>query len=305
MTLPKQGPYTSLSIRFFLFIGPVALASCATSGAAPQSELTELKAEMRAIREENARLEKRLDRVELHGSIAPPPMAVPSRLALNIPDPGPEAVPSLTVVKLKPRQQAAPKIATGVAIVEPAPEVLDALKSAAVDDPPEEEDKDMGEAFFEQGVNALKTGNVAGGILELQKFAAASPRHPRADNAIYFSGLGLMGLSDFEGVAQMADAGRCGGFERSSFCDVAAREHLAPSDRIADQTTHDLDPAHRSVLGDHPQRRRFRAPARCQLLESDHRQIEVVDMDQLGNAATGDRGEGVAVHPVTAGDDQV
>lgn len=185
----------------FLFMGPIALFSCATPGAAP--ELTELKAEMRAIREENARLEKRLDRVEMYSTagIHTPVASAAPRVALNLPEPAPEAVPALTVVKLKPKQQAAPKISTGVAIVEPAPEVLDALKNA-LPEPADEVDQDVGEAYFEQGVSNLKTGNVSGGILELQKFAAESPRHPRADNAIYFSGLGLMGLNDFDGAAK-------------------------------------------------------------------------------------------------------
>lgn len=155
---------------------------------------------MRALREENARLEKRLDRFELLASVgARPPSGAGG---LNLPEPAPESMPSLTVVKLKPRTQAAPKIATGVAVVEPAPEVLDGIKDP-VDDT--QLDQDVGDALFDQGVAALKTGNVAGGILELQKFAAQSPRHPRADNAIYFSGLGLMGLGDFDGAARAFD----------------------------------------------------------------------------------------------------
>jgi len=189
-------------IRTFLLIGPIALFACATPGAVPRVELTELKAELRALREENARLEKRLDRVELHASVGVRPPGPPSSLALKLPEPTSEAMPSLTVVKLKPRQQAAPKLSTGVQIVEPAPEILEALKSPAAAEPGEDLDPDIGDAFFEQGVAALKTGNVAGGILELQKFAADAPRHPRADNAIYFTGLGLMGLDDFEGAAK-------------------------------------------------------------------------------------------------------
>ncbi len=193
----------------FLVMGPLALIACATPGS--PSELNELKAELRAMREENTRLEKRLDRVEMHASVSPAnlpaPMAMPSptpsRPAVAAPAAS-DAVPSLTVVKLKPKPQAAPKISTGTPIVEPGPEVLEALKNAVTDasDTGSDLDNDVGDAYFEQGVNALKTGNVSGGILELQKFAAESPRHPRADNAIYFTGLGLMGLSDFEGAAR-------------------------------------------------------------------------------------------------------
>lgn len=138
--------------------------------------------------------------MELHGSLGVrPPMAASAPVTL--PEPSPTAMPALTVVKLKPRQQPAPRISTGVPIVEPNAEVLDNLKSAAAE-PAEELDAEIGDAVFNQGVDALKTGNVAGGILELQKFAAESPRHPKADNAIYFTGLGLMGLDDFDGAAR-------------------------------------------------------------------------------------------------------
>jgi tol-pal system protein YbgF len=47
----------------------------------------------------------------------------------------------------------------------------------------------------------MKTGNVSGGIARLQKFAAENPRHPKADNALYYSGVGLMAESDFDGAA--------------------------------------------------------------------------------------------------------
>ncbi len=159
---------------------------------------------MRAIREDNARLEQRLDRIELLGSVGARP-ASSGPVAVDIPQPGPEAVPALTVVKLKPRQQAAPKLSTGVPIVEPAPEFLEALKPSSGSEQAEELDHDIGDALFDQGVAALKTGNVAGGILDLQKFAAEAPKHPRADNALYFSGLGLMGLNDFDGAARAFD----------------------------------------------------------------------------------------------------
>ncbi len=172
------------------------------------SELQELTSEVRALRAENQRLEQRLDRLELHDAVGNSPTTSAGQKAVvpgfTVPEPRPEAVPSLTVVKLKPRAQAAPKLPTGVAIVEPDPVALDNLKKAPAAETAEasEEDKDVGEAEFDHGVASLKTGNVEKGVAELQKFAADSPRHPRADNALYFSGLGLMGLNDFEGAAR-------------------------------------------------------------------------------------------------------
>ena len=37
---------------------------------------------------------------------------------------------------------------------------------------------------------------------QLQKFAAAAPHHAKADNALYFSGVGLMGLNAYEDAAR-------------------------------------------------------------------------------------------------------
>ncbi len=53
------------------------------------------------------------------------------------------------------------------------------------------------DAEYEQAMSALRTGNVELGVAKLQAFAEQNPRHPRADNALYFSGLGQIGLKDF------------------------------------------------------------------------------------------------------------
>lgn len=190
---------------------PLAFAaSCATTpGASATPELDELKAEIRALREDNARLEKRLDRVELHGSLGTRPPAS-GTAPIKLPEPTPsaasgEGMPSLTVVKLKPKKDAAPKIATATPVVEPSSDAVEQLKKAAAApaaDQSADLDPDIGDAFYEQGLAALKTGNVEGGIADLQRFAADSPRHPHADNAIYFVGLGQMGLNDFDGAAR-------------------------------------------------------------------------------------------------------
>lgn len=209
MTLCKSGPYTSTVIHPRTAIVPLALAitACATTGPASNPELTELKAEVRALREENARLEKRLNRIELTSSLGTrPPSSASAPVTLPSPPPAPaDAMPSLTVVKLKPKSAPAPKLATATPIVEPSSDAIEALKRAASSSPSDaspELDTDIGDAFYEQGVAALKTGNVAGGVADLQRFAAEAPKHPHADNAIYFAGLGLMGLNDFEGAAR-------------------------------------------------------------------------------------------------------
>jgi tol-pal system protein YbgF len=112
------------------------------------------------------------------------------------------------VVKLKPRNEPAPPLPTRVAVVEPAsddmemfigsaPEGDGASATADASEPREELDSAVLEAEFDQAVAALRTGNVEGGVTRLQAFAEEHPRHPRADNALYFSGLGQMGLKDF------------------------------------------------------------------------------------------------------------
>ncbi|MFE8597487.1 tetratricopeptide repeat protein [Archangium violaceum] len=209
-------------IRRLFAIAPLcALTACATTGSA-QSELAELKAEVRAMRETQARLEKRLERVELHASVSQ------SRAAAPAPSPAREAsapaaptssssgysTPELAVVKLKPRNEPAPSLPTRVAVVEPtsddmemfispAPDGDDAPATAEVSEPKVDEVAlAVLDAEFEQAVAALRTGNVEGGVTRLQAFAEQNPRHPRADNALYFSGLGQMGLKDHASAAK-------------------------------------------------------------------------------------------------------
>lgn len=164
---------------------------------------------MRALRDENARLEKRLDRIEIHSSFGtrPPPAAgAPVTMPAPAATASSDALPSLTVVKLKPKSAPAPKLQTATPVVEPSSDAVEALKRAAAVPAPADAspdlDTDIADAFYEQGVAALKTGNVAGGIADLQRFAADAPKHPHADNAIYFVGLGLMGQGDFDGAAR-------------------------------------------------------------------------------------------------------
>jgi len=193
-----------------------ALCACATSSAS-NAELLELKAAVRALREDNARLEAKLSRLEQQTVIAAAaPVAkaqAPAQAAAPLTSAGSStgerevSVPSLTVVKLKPKKEAAPKLRTDVDVLEPSPEVLAAMKKIEAEQrgepsEPEEIDAAQGDEIFQKGLDALKTGNVSGAIVELQKFASAAPRHAKADNALYFSGVGMMGLNDFEDAAR-------------------------------------------------------------------------------------------------------
>ncbi|WNG38260.1 tetratricopeptide repeat protein [Archangium violaceum] len=207
-------------IRRLLSIAPLcALTACATAGSARTSELEELKAEVRAMRETQARLEKRLERMELHASVtqaraasAAAPARDASAPSATAPAPAPAfTTPELTVVKLKPRNEPAPPLSTRVAVVEPAPDDMEMFISPAAesgsapadaDEPKEQIDSTVLDALFEQAVAALRTGNVEGGVERLLSFARENPRHPRADNALYFGGLGQMGLKDYATAAK-------------------------------------------------------------------------------------------------------
>ena len=118
----------------------------------------------------------------------------------------PREVPSLTVVKLKPKSEPAPKLSVSVPVVEPDADLVAEILEAPPDGPSRAQtgssaDNPSLEAEFAEGLAALRTGNVSGGIARLQRFAAQNPRHPKADNALYFAGVGLMAQSDFEHAA--------------------------------------------------------------------------------------------------------
>src|SRR5207253_1748849 len=112
-----------------------ALCACATP-TATSAELNELRAAVRALREDNARLEAKINRLDQQKAIAQAPSSPvssklesrPSATAPATASATPAEVPALTVVKLKPKKEAAPKINTEVEVLEPSPEVVAAMK---------------------------------------------------------------------------------------------------------------------------------------------------------------------------------
>lgn len=211
----------------------MVLGGCAQD-AASQKELSELRAELRAVRIANERMEDRLLRLEneramrrakdsakskgTSGSASADTRTGTSEQAWTG-----SAVPELAVVRVKPRKQAAPPLHTETDVQEPSSDELDALLTQAAgaydaqtDDAEGDGSVDLsaeGQAAaaaaadhtFEQALASLKTGNVSGAVLALQAFSAEHPRHPQSDNALFFSGVGLMALDDFEGAARAFD----------------------------------------------------------------------------------------------------
>jgi len=207
-----------------LAIGAAILAwasACAGVDPALKAELSDVRAEVKALREENARLARRMERVEIDlavrkasgRALAPgggkPGAAAPATASAEI--------PSLTVVKLKPKVEPPPPLNTSVSVVEPSADVLEALASAPAgrgdgmastvgDDDGPTEDPALADGEFDQGLQALRTGNVDGGVDKLKQFARDHPRHGKADNALYFASVGMIGLGDLEGAAATLEA---------------------------------------------------------------------------------------------------
>ena len=113
-----------------------------------------------------------------------------------------DALPPLTVVKLKPKKEAAPKIETVVEVSEPPETIISqdwkdkSEKEEAKE--PDDADLSMAEAQFERGLEMMKTGNSVAGVAQMQQFVTDWPRHPKADNALYLAGTSFFAEKDFE-----------------------------------------------------------------------------------------------------------
>ncbi len=197
----------------------MSLCACATD-LVSRAEHTEVLASLRALRAENARLENRLETLEQAQQgvglrRAPEPVAVAAvpvssgrTTAGSAPvAPLAESIPALTVVKLKPRRESAPPVATEVEVIEPPEGLVTGLDASAPAsaDAPSADDPVLLEAMYQEGLDALKTGNNESGIAQLQQFAKDWPRHPRADNALYFAAVGLIAARDFKAAEALLD----------------------------------------------------------------------------------------------------
>lgn len=194
-----------------------ALCACATDQVT-RAEHAELLASVRALRADNARLESRLDRMEQEQKTAKvmaprAPSAPPTASGTTVSSSGnmtapAQDLPSLTVVKLKPKKEAAPKISTEVEVVEPPAAILtNETVSAAENEQLDQMEAAAIEQQYQSGVDLLKTGNPEGGIAALQQFARDWPKHPHADNALFYAAVGLMAgreFKDAENVLELA-----------------------------------------------------------------------------------------------------
>jgi TolA-binding protein len=191
-------------IRTAATIACLACVSCATDGANRQ-ELTELTLSLRALRDENARLGGRIEKLERQLAVAP---SMPRAARAGAPPSGAyssrtsiDALPPLTVVKMKPRKNAVPKMRTDVAVVEPSFDQFDELASPTTPPAsPEEDDTSnaVAETQFQRALDALRTGAVEEGVKKMLAFVSEWPKHARGDNSLYFAGVGQMKLGEFK-----------------------------------------------------------------------------------------------------------
>ncbi len=200
MTPAEAGPYPLAAIRPITAIACLALSfGCATTDAVTHAEHEALVASMRALRMDNARLEARLDRLEAEKKAAQSPRAAQAATQVARPVAAADALPPLTVVKLKPRKEAAPKLQTNVEIAEPSESITQEFKTET---PPDDADLAMADAQFTRGLEMMKTGQSEAGVAQMQQFVTDWPRHPKADNALYLSGMAFLSTKDFEHATQ-------------------------------------------------------------------------------------------------------
>ena len=196
-------------LRWFAIAPVCALVACAQD-AASKAEVADLRKQLGSLRQNQDAMERKLERVELLLSVA-----AAKRKEAQARDARGDArapMPALTVVKLKPPAGAAPKLDVTTEVVDPPPEILDELpvpaSRAFAPAPQADDDAPVPEAqpdqpdSYDRAMEALRTGNLDGAVNALQQFAVETPRDPRADNALYFAAVGLIGLESFEIAAR-------------------------------------------------------------------------------------------------------
>lgn len=194
--------------RFLPSLALTLLVACAVgcaSDTASKGEVRTLQASVTQLQDENLKLLARVQALETDravGRAALPPSGSPTQAAPPVPT-GAE-VPSLTVVKLKPRADRAPVIDVRTPVQEPDAELVAALArpAAPASDAPDASQLD-GE--YAQAQEALRTGNLGGGVERMQRFAEAHPRDPRADDALYLAALGELGQDEPARAARLLE----------------------------------------------------------------------------------------------------
>src|SRR5689334_17884895 len=179
--------------------------ACA-SDAASKGDVRTLQASVKQLQDENLRLLERVQALETERAVARAGQQPPAPLLAAAPStPSGSEVPSLAVVKLKPRAERAPPIDVRTQVQEPDAELVAALSrpSVVANDAPDATQLD-GE--FAQAQEALRTGNLGGGVERMTRFADAHPKDPRADDALYLAALGELGQDEPARAAKLLES---------------------------------------------------------------------------------------------------
>ena len=184
----------------------VLCGSGCASDAASKAEVRTLQSSVKQLQDENLKLAARVESLEteraaLRGGAS---SATPAAAAAPATPVGSE-IPTLAVVKLKPRVDRAPPLDVHTPVTEPDEELITALSrsssSSAVDAP----DAIQLDAEFSLASDALRTGNLSGGVEKMKRFAEAHPRDARADDALYLAALGELGQDEPARAAKLLE----------------------------------------------------------------------------------------------------
>jgi len=176
------------------------VSGCA-SDAASKSDLRTLQASVKQLQDSNLVLLQRVEALEADRAAS---QARSSPAAAAPATPSGAEVPTLAVVKLKPRADRAPAIDVRTPVHEPDAELVAALAHpvTASGEAPEPSQVD-GE--FAQAEQALRTGNLEGGVERMRRFADEHPKDPRADDALYLAALGELGQDEPARAAKLLE----------------------------------------------------------------------------------------------------
>jgi TolA-binding protein len=180
------------------------VVGCA-SDAGSKSEVRTLQASVKQLQDDNLRLLERVQALETERAVTRAAQQPPGPLVASAPStPTGSEVPTLAVVKLKPRADRAPPIDVRTPVQEPDAELVAALAmpTAPVSEAPDATQLD-GE--FAQAQESLRTGNLGGGVERMTRFAEAHPKDPRADDALYLAALGELGQDEPARAAKLLE----------------------------------------------------------------------------------------------------
>ena len=176
------------------------------SDAASKSEVRTLQASVKQLQDENLRLLERVQALETERAVSRAGQQPLGPLLAVAPSSAPTGseVPTLAVVKLKPRADRAPPIDVRTSVQEPDAELVAALgrSAAPAGDAP---DATQVDGEFAQAQEALRTGNLGGGVERMTRFAEAHPKDARADDALYLAALGALGQDEPARAAKLLE----------------------------------------------------------------------------------------------------